>query len=98
MCCGTKAGSHVRLVDSCITQLKVQGPSRTCNESKEEVTLAAAISGGLHIASFEASYRGTSAAAISGGLHIASFEEEWLGRGSGYLISGLWITIWWFRV
>jgi len=24
------------LVDSCTTQLKVQGPSRTCNESKEE--------------------------------------------------------------
>ena len=29
-------GSYVRLMDSCITQLKVQGPSRTCNESKEE--------------------------------------------------------------
>jgi len=26
----------VRLVDSCITNLKAQGPSRTCNESKEE--------------------------------------------------------------
>ena len=26
----------MRLIDSCITQLKVQGPSRTCNESKEE--------------------------------------------------------------
>ena len=26
----------LRLIDSCITQLKVQGPSRTCNESKEE--------------------------------------------------------------
>ena len=25
-----------RLIDSCITQLKDQGPSRTCNESKEE--------------------------------------------------------------
>jgi len=23
-------------LDSCITQLKAQGPSRTCNESKEE--------------------------------------------------------------
>ena len=29
-------GSYVRLVDSCITQLKAQGPSRTCDESKEE--------------------------------------------------------------
>ena len=25
-----------RLIDSCITQLKAQGPSRTCNESQEE--------------------------------------------------------------
>ena len=28
-------GSYLRLIDSCITQLKAQGPSRTCNESKE---------------------------------------------------------------
>jgi len=33
MCSGTEAGSYL---DSCITQLKAQGPSRTCNESKEE--------------------------------------------------------------
>ena len=32
----TKAGSYLRLIDSCITHLKAQGPSRTCNESKEE--------------------------------------------------------------
>jgi len=31
-----EAGSYLRLIDSCITQLKAQGPSRTCNESKEE--------------------------------------------------------------
>ena len=36
MCCGAEAGSYLRLIDSCITQLKVQGPSRTCNERKEE--------------------------------------------------------------
>ena len=36
MCCGTEAGSYLRLIDSFITQLKAQGPSRTCNESKEE--------------------------------------------------------------
>ena len=29
-------GSYLRLIDSCITQLKAQGPARTCNESKEE--------------------------------------------------------------
>ena len=28
--------SYLRLTDSCITQLKAQGPSRTCNEDKEE--------------------------------------------------------------
>jgi len=33
---GTEAGSYLRLIDFCITQLKAQGPSRTCNESKEE--------------------------------------------------------------
>ena len=32
----TEAGSYLRLIDSCITQIKAQGPSRTCNESKEE--------------------------------------------------------------
>ena len=32
----TEAGSYLRLIYFCITQLKAQGPSRTCNESKEE--------------------------------------------------------------
>ena len=32
----SEAGSYLRLIDSCITQLKAQGPSRSCNESKEE--------------------------------------------------------------
>jgi len=36
MCCGTEAGSYWRLIDFCITQRNAQGPSRTCNESKEE--------------------------------------------------------------
>jgi len=27
---------HLRLIDLCITRLEAQGPSRTCNESKEE--------------------------------------------------------------
>jgi len=34
--CGSEAGSFLRLIDSCITQLKVQGPFMTCTESKEE--------------------------------------------------------------
>jgi len=33
---GSEAGSYLRLIDSCITLLKAQGPSRACNESKEE--------------------------------------------------------------
>jgi len=36
ICSGSEAGSYLRLIDSCITELKAQGPSRTCNESKEE--------------------------------------------------------------
>ena len=36
MCSGSEAGSYLRLIDSCITQLQAQGPSRTCDESKEE--------------------------------------------------------------
>ena len=32
----TEAGSYLRLIDFCITKLKAQGPSRTCNESKED--------------------------------------------------------------
>ena len=36
MCSGSEAGSFLRLIDSCITQLKAQGPSRTCTESKKE--------------------------------------------------------------
>ena len=36
LCGGTEAGSYLRLIDSCLTQLKAQGPSRTCDESKEE--------------------------------------------------------------
>jgi len=40
MCCGTEAGSYLRLIDSCITQVKAQGPSRTCNERKEKEGLS----------------------------------------------------------
>ena len=32
----TEAGSYSRLADSSITQLKAQGPSRTCNEREEK--------------------------------------------------------------
>jgi len=40
--CGALPVPYLRLTDSCITQLKAQGPSRTCNESKEEEEVARA--------------------------------------------------------
>jgi len=45
MCCGTEEGSYLSLVDSCITQLKAQGPSRTCSESEEEEEEEARVQG-----------------------------------------------------
>jgi len=33
MCTGSETVEYLRLIDSCITQLKAQGPARTCNES-----------------------------------------------------------------
>ena len=38
ICCGNQVGSYRRLINSCITQLKAQRPSGTCNESQEEGT------------------------------------------------------------
>jgi len=54
MCCGTEAGSYLRLIDSCITQLKAQGTARTCKESKEEEEDSEA-AGGAHCVSAGAS-------------------------------------------
>ena len=36
MCSGSGAVSSSRLIDSCITQLKAQRLSRTCDDSQEE--------------------------------------------------------------
>ena len=33
---GTEAGSYLKLLESCITQLKAQRTSSTCHESEEE--------------------------------------------------------------
>jgi len=35
-CSYSQVSGGLGLIDSCITQLKAQGPSRTCNESEEE--------------------------------------------------------------
>ena len=39
-------GSYLRLIDSCITQLKAHGPARTCNESKEDEEDSTCVGGG----------------------------------------------------
>ena len=36
LCLRATRSSYLRLIDACITQLKAQGLSRTCHESKEE--------------------------------------------------------------
>jgi len=41
-------------IDSCITQLKAQGPSRTCNESKEEEKKSASLTKRVRIAGADA--------------------------------------------
>ena len=63
---GVEAGSYSRLIDSCITQLKVQGPSRTCNESKEGV---------------EYRMRSAKAPEMSAGVMIANVSSNLLGKG-----------------
>ena len=34
---GTEAGSYLRRIHSCITQVKAQGPSRNLNEGEEDL-------------------------------------------------------------
>jgi len=36
MCSGSETGSYLMRIDSCITQLKAQGPTGSCNGSKDE--------------------------------------------------------------
>ena len=35
-CSASEAGSYLRLIDSCFTQLQAHGPSKTCEGSKDE--------------------------------------------------------------
>ena len=50
MCSGSEAGSYLRRIDSCITQLQAQGFSRICNERKEEKEeeVGFGVGGGTH--------------------------------------------------
>ena len=43
MCSGSETASYLRRIDSCITQLKAQGPSRTYEESHEEERIRTAM-------------------------------------------------------
>ena len=62
-----EAGSYVRLMDSCITQLNARGLCGTCNESKEEKEVCG--QGGCTRASFALHFR------ISGsGFRASGFE------------------------
>jgi len=48
MCSGSEEGSYLRLIDSWITQLKAQAPSRTCEEStaaEEEEEVGVTVAG-----------------------------------------------------
>jgi len=49
---GSEAVSYLRLIDSCITQLKAQGPARTCNESKEVLSAPVEGVGGSNVSVF----------------------------------------------
>jgi len=64
-----EAGSYLRLTDSCTTQFKAQGPSRTCNESKEEAEVA----GHAHLRADE---RGTIRQMRLAPLHHARFQHH----------------------
>ena len=55
LCCGTEAGSYLRPIDSCITQIKAQGPSRTCNEGKAEESEASTLNQVVAVAAVVAS-------------------------------------------
>ena len=69
MCSGSEEGSYLRRIDPCITQLKAQGPSRTCNESKEEAHL-----GGVEeVDAVLIKSRG----GRQGGVHLALSQSSW---------------------
>jgi len=70
MCRGSKAGSYLRLIDSCITQLRAQGPSRTCNESNDEEEEGGSLA-------FERSSVGTVRGVLRcGWCYIRAFEAQ----------------------
>ena len=57
MCSGSEAGSYLRLIESGITQVKAQGTSGTCKESKADENIRARLVTGKRIGN---SFRGTS--------------------------------------
>jgi len=88
----TEAGSYLRPIDSCITQLKAQGPSRTCNESKEEVF---ALSGsGIKKRKVHTLRIGVGVGVLdSWGFRAPPWFLGFRVDGSGSRVSGLGITV-----
>ena len=79
--------SYLRLIDSCITQLKAQGPSMTCKESKEEEEMRRVISIALPkltSCSVKRQVHGPSPDAgveVSGGSNLDPYSFIGFGRG-----------------
>ena len=92
--CTPGDNSYLRRIDSCITQLKAQGPSRTCNESKEEdeegraQTCKPSATASTRTCRAESGYRGTSLIRNSASLGPYSrtmhrtLWKPWLGGGA----------------
>ena len=70
----------MRLIDSCITQPKAQGPSRTCNESKEEEEEESDATTLLH-PSFPVEDFGLGFGDLNFGFRILGFGFQVSGKG-----------------
>jgi len=102
-----EAGSYLRLIDSCITQLKAQGPSRPCNERKEEEEGEAPAHARFRLSHFDSGFR-VFGFRISGfGFQVSGFRASFFVFGgfrvsgfrtSGFQVSGFGFAGFWFLV
>ena len=76
-------------IDSCITQLKAQGPSRSCNESKEEEEEVSMSGFGVRVSGFGLWLRGS-------GLRCMVYGFGFRASGFGFIgkVQGLRFRIW----
>jgi len=91
----TETSSYSGRIDSCITQLKAPGPSRACNESKEEEEAVS-----LRCVNFGISVDGSSRyvrPGVSGfGFRVWSLGLEFGVWGLGFGVWGLGFGVWGF--